>query len=351
MTSSDSDPRPFLVIGGGGFLGGHILQALLARGDIVHAFDIVKKELDPKVTFFVGDLTSAESLGKAIQESNPKCIIHTASPRPEGETRQTLERVNIDGTRNVIEQAKKHGVHCLVYTSSASVIFNGSDLSNGNETLPYCEHPLDVYTETKAKGEELVLRANEDGVGGLKTVAIRPSGIYGPGDRGMCLSGEQVILSGRSHIQIGDNTNLFDFTYVGNVVDAHLLAADKLLSPDSLADSPSRIDGQAFIITNDEPWPFWDFMHLIWKEMGHVSQRKPFILSRTIALVLAYFAEWAAWVTGKPAVFTRFRVKFMCVNRWFDIGKAKKVLGYKPRVGNAEGIKRMVEWYKEIRQG
>lgn len=80
----------------------------------------------------------------------------------------------------MIEQAVAHRVERLVYTSSASVIFDGSNLSNGDETIPYCETPLDVYTETKARGEQLVLQA--DNKGGLRTVAIRPSGIFGWGN-------------------------------------------------------------------------------------------------------------------------------------------------------------------------
>jgi len=336
---------PFLVIGGGGFLGFHIVAALLNRGESVHVFDLVKKELDPRVTFYCGDMTDPKSLGDAIKKSGATCIIHTASPRAdEGVARQVFEHVNVDGTRNVIEQAIAHGVQRLVYTSSASVIFDGSDLSNGDEKIPYCKKPLDVYTETKAKGEELVLQA--DNQGGLRTVALRPSGIFGPGDWGLAATLARVIQEGRTHFQIGDNTNLFDYTYVTNVADAHLLAADKLLDAVGLP----RVGGEVFIITNGQPWPFWDFNRAVWKEMGHVSKRKPIVLSRPTGLILAYIAEWIAWFTGKPALFTRFRVKFTCANRWFNIDKARNVLGYKPSVDYEEGIKRMVAWHNEYKQ-
>ena len=148
-----------------------------------------------------------------------------------------------------------------------------------------------------------------------------------------------MIKEGRTHFQIGDNKNLFDFTYVSNVVDAHLLAADKLSDPATL---PS-VGGEVFIVTNGQPWPFWDFQRAVWKEMGHVSQRKPTVLSRNIALIIAYISEWIAWITGKPALFTRFRVKFTCANRWFNISKAREVLGYEPSVDYEEGIRKMVE--------
>jgi len=95
--------------------------------------------------------------------------------------------------------------------------------------LPSPKDALDAYNESKAKAEEIVLAAN--GKDGLLTVALRPAGIFGPGDRQVMHGLAQVWQNRQTHFQIGDNTNLFDWTYVGNVVHAHLLAADKLGSP------------------------------------------------------------------------------------------------------------------------
>ena len=85
--------------------------------------------------------------------------------------------MNVDGTRTVIEAAVTHHVPKLVYTSSAGVVFNGGDLIGVDERLPMPEIPLDAYNESKMRAEELVLAAN--GKGGLKTVALRPAGIFG----------------------------------------------------------------------------------------------------------------------------------------------------------------------------
>ena len=156
-----------------------------------------------------------------------------------------FHKVNVDGTKAVIAAAVETGVRKLVFTSSAGVIFNGADIVDGDERLPFPEVPLDAYNDTKAKAEKAVLEAN--GKGGLLTVALRPAGIFGfafyfsflvicsyvlsPGDRQAMTGLYQVYERGQTNFQIGDNTNLFDWTYVGNVAHAHILAADKLETP------------------------------------------------------------------------------------------------------------------------
>ena len=148
----------------------------------------------------------------------------------------------MDGTKAIIAAAQSQHVRKLVYTSSAGVVFNGNDLINVDERAPIPEPALDAYNESKVKAEELVLSAN--GQQGLLTVSLRPAGIFGyvceylthhvshtfysPGDRQGITGFFDAWQRGQTHWQIGDNTNLFDWTYVGNVAHAHLLAADKL---------------------------------------------------------------------------------------------------------------------------
>lgn len=85
--------------------------------------------------------------------------------------------MNVEGTRNVIEAAIAAGVRKLVYHSSSGVVFDGRDIMNGDESLPYPKKHLDPYTASRAMAEELVLAAN--GTNGLKTTCIRPTGIFG----------------------------------------------------------------------------------------------------------------------------------------------------------------------------
>lgn len=196
MTSEKHESEDvYLVVGGSGFLGRHIVQALKARGDTVSVFDLVQRYDDSP--FYSGDVTSVEQVRDvlvkvsiwwlveecvaercvcATTQSGATCIIHTASP-PHGLDAATYHKVNIDGTRTIIAAAVEHKVAKLVYTSSAGVVFNGADLIGVDERLPFPEVPLDAYNESKMRAEELVLAAN--GEGGLKTVALRPAGIFG----------------------------------------------------------------------------------------------------------------------------------------------------------------------------
>ncbi|KAF8073842.1 C-3 sterol dehydrogenase [Lyophyllum atratum] len=443
----------YLVIGGSGFLGRHIVQQLRDRGDTVAALDLVQRYHD--VPFYSADITDQAQVADALRKSGTTCIIHTASPPATLNNPTLYFRVNVDGTKAIIAAAVETGVRKLVYTSSAGVVFNGGDLVNIDERLPAPEIPLDSYNDSKAKAEAVVLAAN--GKGGLLTVALRPAGIFGPGDRQVMAGLYAVYERNQTHFQIGDNTNMFDWTYVGNVARAHVIAADKLettppapplsvlekllatadevspltpteqdlisrpLPPISLTTgtnrvptckarplgpyvtpppnaeqllaafnnskqtsdrpvvrtrydpfsdhalnreklynpeiSPLQVAGQAFFITNGEPCYFWDFPRTVWHQLdaffpGHRQPRKYTKLSKSVGLMAATGSEYAAWLMGKEPTFTRFKVSYSCVNRWYNIEKARRVLGYEPVVGVEEGVKLMVEWWhKEYTAG
>ncbi|KAG5642674.1 hypothetical protein DXG03_002358 [Asterophora parasitica] len=442
----------YLVIGGSGFVGRHIVQQLLDRGDTVAALDIVQRYHD--VPFYSADITDEGQISDALRKSGTTCIIHTASPPATLNNPEVFFKVNVEGTKAIIAAAVATGVRKLVYTSSAGVVFNGGDLVDVDERLPTPEVPLDSYNDSKAKAEAIVLEAN--GKGGLLTVAIRPAGIFGPGDRQVMAGLYSVYERKQTHFQIGDNANLFDWTYVGNVARAHILAADKLETPppaaplstseklplsadtvslspeeetlisyplqpisatlgtrrvptcearplgpyvtpppnaekilasfndpapvsdrpvirtryDALSDhalkrsklhqpeiNPLQVAGQAFFVTNGEPLYFWDFPRTVWHQLdaffpGHRQPRKPIKLSKSIGLLAATGSEWTAWALGKEPTFTRFKVSYSCVNRWYNIEKARRVLGYEPIVGVEEGVKLMVEWWhKEYTEG
>ncbi len=280
---------------------------------------------------------------------------------------------------------------------------------------------MDAYNDTKARAEAMVLAANCDE---LLTCALRPAGIFGPGDRQMISGFHQVMVNNQTKFQIGYNDNLFDWTYVGNVAHAHLLACDKLrdhypleafrdplppvnislgnhriptsnarpLGPNTsptdedklraarfessepiesdirpvlrtkmdqfaLEANKSDVDydndeknpgpsiaGQAFFITNCEPVYFWDFARTIWRNLGHVPS---YVISipAPIGLVLATLAESFSKLSGRPAGFTRFRVTFATQQRFYDVERARRVLGYEPIVGVEEGMKRWTDWY------
>lgn len=117
-----------------------------------------------------------------------------------------------------------------------------------------------------------------------------------------------IYDTGRTGNQIGNNTNLTDWTYVTDVADAHILAAEKL---ETSANPP--VAGEKFFITNDDPWPFWNFANGIFDRLdvafpGKRVKKKPFVIPKPVAMLMAGLAELIAWFTGKEPHFTRFNV-------------------------------------------
>ncbi|CAG8687509.1 7628_t:CDS:2, partial [Scutellospora calospora] len=241
-------------IGVEGFVGRWIVEMLIKRGEKnIAVFDIVQRYFDKELTHYTGDLSNYNDINEAIRRSNATSVIHTASPPPTGViSKELFWKVNVDGTKNVIASCIANGVKKLVYTSSSSVVYDGiNEIINADETAPFPETHMDAYNETKAKGERLVLEAN--GNNGLLTCAIRPCGIFGPNDTQMIPSAIKIMQQGQSKFQIGENSNLVDWTYVENVAHAHLLASDKLFDG-------SPVAGEVFNITNGTPIPFWDLI-------------------------------------------------------------------------------------------
>ncbi|CAG8467681.1 18243_t:CDS:2 [Acaulospora morrowiae] len=334
----------YLVIGGEGFLGHWIVDLLLKRGDKnVSTFDLSQRYFDEKVTYYAGDLCNYRDVDDAIKKSNATTVFHTVSPPHVGAPAEVYWKVNVEGTKNVVESCITNGVKKLVYTSSSSVIYDGvHELIGVDETTPYPEKPMDVYNETKMEGEKLVINAN--GRGGLLVAIIRPSAIFGPNDRQLIPAVIKVMQQGQTKIQIGNNYNLVDYTYVENAAHAHILASDKLFDG-------SPVAGEVFIITNGSPIPFWDLLRYIWAQFDHFP---PYIVKfpGSLGFFIALLTEFACRFTGKEAGLNRFRVKFTINNRYFNINKAKKLLGYEPLVELDEAyFKRYQVKYRRRREG
>lgn len=185
----------------------------------------------------------------------------------------------------------------------------------------------------------------------MLTAAIRPAGIYGEGDLQNIFHMVNIYEQGKTNVQVGDNTNLFDFTYVENVAHGHLLAARALLVTHSTATVPldhERVDGEAFIITNGQPTPFWDYARAIWRAAGSdKGTEHVWVLPRGLGLILGLASEIFFGIIRKPPTFNRQRIIYSSMTRYFDITKAHKRLGYEPLVNMPEGIRRSVAWTLE----
>jgi sterol-4alpha-carboxylate 3-dehydrogenase (decarboxylating) len=167
--------QKYLIIGGGGFLGRYIVEYLINRGEkFIKVFDIRKTFEDSKIEFIVGDITKIDDVINACKDIN--IVIHTASATHHGHNSNFMYNVNVEGTKNVINACLLQGVSKLIYTSSASVVFDGNNLFDVNEETPYAKYSLDPYSKTKELAEKLVIEAN--GKKGLMTCSLRPSGFF-----------------------------------------------------------------------------------------------------------------------------------------------------------------------------
>ena len=160
---------------------------------------------------------------------------------------------------------------------------------------------------------------------------------------------------------MGDNTNLVDYSYVGNIADAHVLAADRLTAASISQTSVDGVSGQAFFLSDGKPRPYWDFPRLVWKLLGD-DGKNVVVLPRWLCFIVAFFAEFLSNFSGKAPTFSRFAVAYSTTEQWYNIDKvlihqvwlagpwlilvilkAGRLLGYEPRVPLEEGIAIMVD--------
>lgn len=348
-----------LVTGGSGFLGNHIVS-LLAQRKACSKITVLDLKQPPNpvdgVQYEQGDLTDYDAMLKLFTKHKFDGVIHTASPvMTASKNKELTHKVNVEGTKTMVQAAQETGVKAFVYTSSASVIHDTqSDLVNANETYPLimgAEQP-EYYTTTKAQAEIHVLAANRSASHPkFLTAAIRPSAMFGEGDVQLIPPGLSAYYRGQTKIQIGDNENLFDFTEITNVAHAHHLALAALLATRERLDSGQaapldheKVDGEAFFITNDAPVYFFDFARMCWAAAGdRTTPAQVWKLSKDVGLFLATLMEWIffLFMLGKPNL-TRQQVRYTCMTRYYNIDKAKRRLGYRPLVKLDEGIRKGV---------
>ncbi|GKV03714.1 hypothetical protein SLEP1_g15971 [Rubroshorea leprosula] len=350
-----------VVTGGRGFAARHLVEMLL-RYEIfsVRIADLPAKiELEPqeedgvlgealrsgRAQYISADLRNKSQVLQAFEGA--EVVFHMAAPNSSINNFQLHHSVNVEGTKNVIDACVELKVKRLIYTSSASVVFDGiHGIFNGNESLPYPEKHIDSYSTTKAEGEGLVIKSN--GISGLLTCCLRPSGIFGPGDRLFVPALVSAARAGKSKFIIGDGNNIYDFTYVENVAHAHICAERALAAG---GETTEKAAGQAYFVTNMEPIKFWEFVSQILEGLGY--ERPRIKIPAIVVMPIAHVIEWAYRLFGpygmKVPQLIPSRIRLLSGNRSFDSTKAKERLGYEPLVPLQEGIKRTIESYSHLR--
>jgi nucleoside-diphosphate-sugar epimerase len=322
-----------LVTGGGGFVGRALVSALVARGDRVIVAEPFVAPFRDDVRFEKVDIRDGAALSALCE--GVTSIFHNASlVHTKHNREEDVWSVNLGGTRSVLRSAWQAGVKKLIYVSTASAVYEGQDIEAGDETLPYAQKSQAPYADSKIAAEREVLAAH--GQRGMATCAIRPHVVFGPGDRRFLPAIVTRAEKGQLRFSVGlGNRKLSDFTYVDNLVDA-LLAADERLSLDS------PVGGQAYFVTNGEPMPFFDFVGKVLNELQLPAIRGavPFPLVYAAATLKEGLDTLRGGTLNAEDGMSRFAVRYMVRHHYFDIRKARRDLGYVPRVSLQEGIRR-----------
>ncbi len=310
------------VTGAGGFIGRNLLPRLVAEGHFVTALLLPGEEEAglPPSRVVRADITRSDSLAGLLEGCD--AVVHLAAAVGYGQTMERCRRINRDGTRNVVEAAVAAGVRRFVQLSSVSVYGRRPGVPIGEDT------PLrktgDPYGDSKIEAEEL-LQEHADR-GGIDLSILRPTVIYGPGDDKFLPKLMENLRSGRARI-IGSGENRVDAVHVDDVVE---------LVARILADEGSI--GGIYNVNHPDNPSWKDFLALVAAAMGVDPPGGH--LPYPVALAAAGAMELAARLTGGEPRLTRYAVRV--IGRAYDyrVDRAKRELGFEPRVELAEGVRR-----------
>jgi len=319
-----------LVTGGTGFTGKALVERLIGLGHHVVALDYKEglrtSELGAMgAEVVIGSVTDRAVVDRCVQ--GVEVVQHLAAAFRELDVpEQHYHDVNVGGTWHVVDAARRSGVRRLIYCSTCGVHGNVDDPPGGEEA-PI--KPADYYQRTKYEAEPIVLDANGHG---LASLVVRPAAIYGPGDPERFVMIYRRVASGVFPM-FGSGRTLYHPLYIDNLVDALVLAMED-----------GRGDGEAYLIADEE-----------YVEIEALVRRVAAAMDVNVRI--PHFPLWPLLAAGSaceavcrplgitPPIFRR-RADWFRQNRAFRIDKAKRDLGYVPRVGLDEGLRLTAEWYR-----
>jgi nucleoside-diphosphate-sugar epimerase len=325
-----------LVTGGGGFLGKAIVKQLLNKNYDVYSFS--RSRYDSLgamgITQIQGDISDPIAVDQACRGMD--VVFHAAARAGVWGEYEDYFQTNVLGTRNIVSSCLKNNVRRLIYTSSASVVYNGKDMKGANESAPYPEKYLTHYPKTKAMAEQIVVNASG---ADLLTLVLRPHLIWGPEDNHLV---PRIIERADRLFKVGNGKNIADTIYIDNAAAAHVLAAEKLNERPDLS-------GNIYFISQGDLVPVWDMINNILKAAGlnPVERSIPARLAWIAGVVLELI--YKAFKIRKEPQMTRFVALELSTSHWYDISAAKKDLGYETAISTEEGLIRFEKWLKNNR--
>jgi nucleoside-diphosphate-sugar epimerase len=325
-----------LVSGANGFVGSTLCRKLAGRGDTVRGLvratgDLSLLEGVP-VERVVGSLDDPASLEAATRGT--EIVYHAAAAVTDWGPLVYFRRVNVEGTRNLLEAAVANSVRRFVHVSTVAV-HSFIDAQEMDEQSPQLPTPF-PYCQTKREAEALVLDYHRQGK--IAVTIVRPGDVYGPGDRVTLLNLAGLLEAGWLSY-VGGGRKMGAFVYVENLADGLILAG-----------TVERAAGEAYVITDGVKMTWREYFERLTTALGVARPRA------SVHPALAYAAATLLEATyrilrlpGRPPI-TRYLVAHLRSDFHFSIARARRELGYEPRVGVDEAIRRTAEWYKGIKK-
>ena len=311
-----------LVTGGGGFLGLYIVEQLLAAGHEVRVLcrGRYKALSELPVEVLTGDIRYAPKVEKAC--TGIDAVFHAAAIPGISGAWKKYYNINTVGTENVVAACQSQGVQRLVYTSSPSVVFDGHDHIDADESLPYPTKWLSHYPHSKALGEQAVLSAHDDD--GLRTVSLRPHLIWGCRDNHLIPRLIRKAKSGRLR-RVGDGTNVVSMVNVENAAAAHLQAEQSLRETLTAA-------GNAYFINESESVNLWQWIDQLLNLAGLPPVQKSISYSTAHRIGSLMETAWK-WLPlpGEPPM-TPFVAAQLAGSHSYSIAAAQRDFGFHPIV-------------------
>lgn len=318
-----------LVTGANGFIGSHVVEALIAKGDDVRC--LLRPTSDRRwlegldCEEALGALDDGDSLARAVAGID---VVYHCAGATKARKAELLYRVNAEGTANLADACLARGTPPrLVYVSSQAAA--GPCAAGGARRETDDCTPVSDYGRSKLAGERVLAKRAAE----LPFVVIRPSAVYGPRDKEMYLFFK--FVSRGIEPALGWDDRYLSLCYVTDLVEALVLAGGR-----------DRAGGEVYFIAHDEIWDWRGVSRQTAAALGVRTRRVR--VPKVVLFGAATIAELAATLSGKVATLNRERARVMLEELWLcDISKAKEELGFVPRVGFAEGAKLTTAWYRE----
>jgi nucleoside-diphosphate-sugar epimerase len=258
-------------------------------------------------------------------------IYHSAALADEWISPAQAQKVNVEGTRNLLNCALEAKVKRFVFISSLAVL-GMKDHFGTDAEAPY-HKTGDSYIDTKIDAEQLVMDYHRDR--GLPVTIVRPGFVFGPRDNKLIPRLSDRLIK-KQFIFVGSGKNKINAVYIDNLVDAIMLAAKS-----------DKAIGQKYNVTNDSGMTLEKLVFDITDIWG-LDRPAKHIPKSVANIACGLLTGWARLMNAKePPYITKTRIKFLSLNLDFDIAKTRKDLGYVPRISIEDGLKRTKEWMQK----